>query len=185
MYRFKNLLSAIDQLNSSTTIDDHVYKSLFNFTIEERDGRIEIYDANEQYYCDYEEDYNCEMASFAEEFGLKFEYVSDPIMKVLEEALKKDVKDAYFEWENNLVLVIVAKGGAGMRVIYVVRTVDLLNVRYGDRIFQTKDDAFQILKELEPSETYVDIIFEVEIEDDVKDEEWSEFYHSYKAITRE
>lgn len=77
-----------------------------------------------------------------------------------------------------------------MRTIYVIRTLDLLGtfkdfIQYGrDRFYQVEEEALQVFEGIKPSKTYIDILLKIQLEDDVEDEEWTEYYRSYKLIAK-
>lgn len=104
----KHLAEAIKKLNLPSTIDGEEYESLFNFETRIENGLIKLYDANESYHIDYLEEKNSLMYSCAEEFGFTFKPIKeDKVMKRLLEAVQADFgKDAYIEWENNVVMII-------------------------------------------------------------------------------
>ena len=101
----KNLNELLNKLNAHDVYGD---ESLFRFQTRVENGLIHIFDANENYHIDYLEEMNCLMRDASEEFGFDFEpQLDDKIMNQITEAVKVDFgKDAYIEWENNVVMVV-------------------------------------------------------------------------------
>ena len=101
-----NTLKAIEELNAPTIIDGEEYESQFEFVIDIRDGRLFIYDKNENYHIDYLEEQNCLMYDCAMEFGFKFEAETiDKVHKKLEDAIQKDGY-SFLEWWDSVAMLI-------------------------------------------------------------------------------
>lgn len=109
----KNLKKVIKELNSPTTYEyegeKEVMESQFNFKIERRENNLVLFDSNENYHIDYLEETNSAMYNLSLEFGFKFTpATTDEIHDKLEKALQQDLgSQAYLEWENSVVMVIV------------------------------------------------------------------------------
>jgi len=104
----KHLKELIIKLNKPVEFEDEVFEPIFNFNLEQRDGQWFLYDANEQYTFNYEEDQMYFYQQVADEFGAKIPDVSDDIFPQLEQAIKADFgNDAYFEWEDSVTMVVV------------------------------------------------------------------------------
>lgn len=104
----KHLKELISKLNKPVEFEDEVFEPIFNFTLEQRDGQWFLYDSNEQYTINYEEDQMYFYQQVADEFGAKIPDVSDDIFPQLEQAIKADFgDDAYFEWEDSVTMVVV------------------------------------------------------------------------------
>lgn len=88
--------------------DKEFFDSDFNFKMREDDGKLLIYDTNEVYTINYEEDLADIYSQIADEFGVEMKTPRDTIMPQILDAVKKDFgKDAYIEWENNVVMTVV------------------------------------------------------------------------------
>lgn len=104
--KLKNLKKVIEELNSPKTFtwDDgtiDTYESPFEFVIKQRndlyDGAIAVYDVNEFYSIDYEEELS----------SLCGHYVSDDILPQLEDALKRDLgPNVYLEHYDSVIMTI-------------------------------------------------------------------------------
>jgi hypothetical protein len=113
----KHLKELIAKLNASQTFEledgkTEVMESSFNFQLVDRDGQWNLFDANEVYHINYEEDMYYMMKDLASEFAAdKQEEESvfeDKIVSQLEEAVKKDFgSDSYIEWQDNVTMIIV------------------------------------------------------------------------------
>lgn len=109
----KNLKKVIKELNSSSTYEYEgeveVMESQFNFKIERRENNLVLFDSKENYHYDYLEELNSLMYDCSKEFGFKFTpATTDEIHDKLEKALQQDLgSQAYLEWENSVVMVIV------------------------------------------------------------------------------
>lgn len=122
--KLKNLKKVIDELNAPVLIPDIEEEetqekksflevpSQFAFVL---DSDNTIYDANEEYTINYEEDLRYLYADLAYEFGgFSILEVYDSIKPKLEEGLKKDLgPDAYLEWESNTRLIICSPRNNG------------------------------------------------------------------------
>lgn len=107
--KLENLTKEINKINEPITFADGTEEdSLYNFVIEERNNRVVVYDLNENYHINWLEDTNCEIKALCEEFNRPIKLLEKDIMKErLLNALKLDLgENAYFEWENNVVLAI-------------------------------------------------------------------------------
>jgi len=104
MSDLKNLRKLLKKLNSPEIIDGEEFDRGFDFVIEESDGRIELYDRNENYHYSYAEEIYYLMCEAAEEFGFDPpKSMEDKIHDEIEKAVKKDLgKSAWIEWEDNI-----------------------------------------------------------------------------------
>jgi len=110
----KNLKKVIEELNQPTYDEDlGKIESLFHFVIKERTdlsghSEIVVYDENECYNIDYEEELNALSYEAAKEFGFEFVPQKDTILPKLEEAIRKDLKnpDAYLEHYDSVIMTI-------------------------------------------------------------------------------
>lgn len=114
---FTNLNELLSELNKPIILDEgteneETLKSVFDFKVVVEEDHIKIFDANESYSIDYEEDMNCMMHLAAEEFGAKYEYINDEIFSKIEFAIQKDLQDEelILEWENNVVMIAYYQG---------------------------------------------------------------------------
>lgn len=100
---------AIDKVIAklNAPIDDDV-ESLFRFKVVDYPDHIEIYDANEQYNIDYDDESYYLAVDAADEFGFeKPKYDESSVTKSIRDAVKKDFgKDAYPEWQDSVRMVI-------------------------------------------------------------------------------
>ena len=100
---------AIDKVVAklNAPIDDDV-ESLFRFKVVDYPDHIEIYDANEQYNIDYDDEAFYLAVDAADEFGFeKPKYDESSVTKSIRDAVKKDFgKDAYPEWQDSVRMVI-------------------------------------------------------------------------------
>ena len=109
----KNLKKVIKELNSPSTYEGdgkvEVMESQFNFKIERRENNLVLFDSNENYHYNYLEESNSLLYNLSLEFGFKFTPdTTDEIHDKLEKALQQDLgSQAYLEWENSVVMVIV------------------------------------------------------------------------------
>ena len=102
----KNLKKVIEDLNAPKTYEfegeKETFENPFDFVVEERNdlyqGAIAIYDRNEEYNIDYEENMSC----------LLERSFTDNIRPKLEEAIRKDLndKDAYLEQYDSVLMTI-------------------------------------------------------------------------------
>ena len=102
----KNLRKVIEELNAPKSYDIdgtiETFDSPFNFVIKQRndlyEGAIAVYDRNEEYNIDYEENMSCLL-------GTNF---TDDILPKLEDAIKEDLKnpDAYLEHYDSVIMTI-------------------------------------------------------------------------------
>lgn len=101
----KNLKKVIEELNAPRSFEFEgkveTYDSPFDFVIKQRDdlypGAIAIYDRNEEYNIDYEENMSCLL-------GTSF---TDDILPKLEEAVQKDLgKEYYIERYDSVIMYI-------------------------------------------------------------------------------
>jgi hypothetical protein len=107
--KLTNLQKVINELNAPFELMGNMKESQFNFTIEENDGKIYIYDRNECYYIYYADDMLEMLGDIASEFEHEFDSTNyeDSVSKKLNDAIKKDFgEDAYIEWVDNVVMVI-------------------------------------------------------------------------------
>ena len=109
----KNLKKVIKELNSPSTYEyegrKEVMKSQFHFKMERRENKLVLFDSNENYHINYLEETNSAMYDLSLEFGFKFTpATTDEIHEKLEKAIQQDLGfQAYLEWENSVVMVIV------------------------------------------------------------------------------
>lgn len=100
---------AIDKVVAklNAPIDDDV-ESLFRFKVVDYPDHIELYDANEQYNIDYDDEAFYLAVDAADEFGFeKPKYDESSVTKSIRDAVKKDFgKDAYPEWQDSVRMVI-------------------------------------------------------------------------------
>lgn len=109
MKKFKNLINEMEKINAPVVYKDGCCEeSLYKFVLKEIDGRFYVYDENEQYHIHWLEDTNYELQELAKEFNRTVKSIQKDYMRErLENALKLDLgNDAYFEWSNNVVMVI-------------------------------------------------------------------------------
>jgi len=108
----ENLKKAVAELNKPIMVDGEEFDRGFNFVIREdyeREGDLVVFDANENYNYDYNDNNYWLMVEAAEEFGLEkpTKYPEDTIHEKLEEAVKKDFgKSAYLEWYDSVVMMV-------------------------------------------------------------------------------
>lgn len=103
MKRLTNLTKLLAELNKK----DEEGNQMFDFKTKTNGGFLFIYDANENYSVNYEYDMNCMLQEAADEFGFKYEYQEDKIIKKLNEAVQKDLgQGAYIDWETHLTMVV-------------------------------------------------------------------------------
>ena len=107
--KLKNLRKVIDKLNAPRTFEfegeTETYESPFEFVIKERTDinedktpSIAIYDRNEEYNIDYEENMSC----------LLGHHYEDDILPQLENAIKKDLGNEYYIEHYDSVLMYIA-----------------------------------------------------------------------------
>lgn len=107
--KLENLKKTIEELNADTVFEDgESMPSMFDFTYKVEDNHVRIYDANEYYNIDYLENLNYELSDAAEEFGFKYEPITeDEVHDKLTKAIQKDLgKDKYLEWEDYVVMSV-------------------------------------------------------------------------------
>lgn len=106
--KYPNLQKVLDELNASSEEDGETYASEFDFKTQIVDGRLYIYDANENYHIYYEEDLNYMLKDLADEFDFEYKFTPDTVLPRLEKAIKKDFgHKAYIEWETNVRMLVV------------------------------------------------------------------------------
>ena len=98
----------IDKLVQKLNADDGDLESLFKFKVVDYPDHIELYDANEQYNIDYDDEAFYLAVDAADEFGFeKPKYDESSVTKSIRDAVKKDFgKDAYPEWQDSVRMVI-------------------------------------------------------------------------------
>ena len=105
--KFPHLEALLTKLNEKSIIDGEEYDSLFDFQYRIDKDMLEIFDANEEYTINYEDDMNYEIQSVAEELGIEPKYHEDHIFEDIAKALKQDGFTEILEWENNVVMSIL------------------------------------------------------------------------------
>ena len=98
----------IDKLVQKLNADNGDLESLFRFKVVDYPDHIELYDANEQYNIDYDDEAFYLAVDAADEFGFeKPKYDESSVTKSIRDAVKKDFgKDAYPEWQDSVRMVI-------------------------------------------------------------------------------
>lgn len=111
-----NLQKLIDELNASSTIDGEKIESSFKFKLVEENGQLFLFDENENFTINYEEDMAYMYQDIVDEFGGKMPEVLDTITPRIEEAVKADFgKDAYIEWEDTVRMIVVKDASANKK----------------------------------------------------------------------
>lgn len=83
------------------------YEDIFNFQTREEKGQLHIFDKNEEYTINHEEDLNSLMEEVNSDSGLCKYEMKDTILPQIEEAVKLDFgKDSYIEWEDSVVMTV-------------------------------------------------------------------------------
>lgn len=112
--KLTNLENVIKELNSSTSYEFEgkieTLESPYHFVYEIENKRIKIYDRNENFNIDCDEEHNAMVYECAEEFGFEYETpksIIEEITKKLEIALKKDLHySVYLEWNDSVVMYV-------------------------------------------------------------------------------
>ena len=104
--KLPHLAKAFEIINDTICVDGKTY-SLFDFDCRIEKDALKIYDKDESYHYNYEDDINESLHSLEWEFGIKSEPYKDKILPQIEEALKQDgFNDEVLEWDNNVIMTI-------------------------------------------------------------------------------
>lgn len=113
---YKNLCAVLEELNAWDFIkrDDGSYlnlESLYRFKFNVVDKHIKIWDENEQFNINADEEDTATLYSASKEFGFDYKKPESTIERIqskLLEALKKDLKadDLVLEWEDGVVMSV-------------------------------------------------------------------------------
>lgn len=113
---FKNLEKEIEQLNAPISGKDEDEKdftidSLYCFKYKLNENSIIIYDSNEYFHMDLDEEIRCIVHDACKEFGAEYKTPESTVERILglfKEALKKDLNrtDVIVEWEDNIRLTV-------------------------------------------------------------------------------
>lgn len=105
--KFPHLEKVFSDLNKKEVFEDEEFDSMFDFDYRIEDGNLKIYDKNEMYSINYEDEVNSANEELEWEFGYKMQPYTDTIFPRIEEALKQDgFGDEVLEWENNVIMTI-------------------------------------------------------------------------------
>lgn len=105
----KNLKAEIEKLNAPMVVETEKFDSLYDFTYKEQSNSVLIYDRNENFYINVDDEIRCIMHSAAQEFGFEYktpESTEERIMGLFKKALEKDLKGSVnVEWQDPVCLV--------------------------------------------------------------------------------
>ena len=141
--KFPHLEALLTKLNAPMKIDDEELESVFDFEYRIEKDMLKIYDANEAYTIDYEEDINYEIANVAKEFNANFDKHQDHIFDDIEKALKKDGFKEPLEWENNVIMSIL------LPKKYLKDAHELIKIDNFDELKALSKDLFEHLHSLD------------------------------------
>lgn len=113
---FKNLEKEIEKLNAPKSWKDENEEefstdSFYCFKYKSEGNAIIIYDSNEYFHMDLDEEIRCIVYEGCKEFGVEYKTPESEVERILDlfkEALSKDLDrtDVIIEWENNVRLIV-------------------------------------------------------------------------------
>lgn len=108
--QLNNLKEEIEKLNAPTYFEGEKFNSLYDFTFKIQTNSLLIYDRNEQFNIDVDEETRCVVYAATKEFGFEYkkpQSTEERIIGLFEAALEKDLgKRVVVEWQDPVCLYV-------------------------------------------------------------------------------
>lgn len=105
----KKFEEEIEKLNAPEIIETEKFSSLYDFTYKVQTNSILIFDRNENFHINVDDEIRCIMRSAAQEFGFEYKTpasTEERIIGLFKSALEKDLnKPVSIEWQDPVCLI--------------------------------------------------------------------------------